>query len=152
MSRPIVITSAVGASIGLVVASVATGEYRLGSPTDPGPGFYPVLVGLLLILGSVGAGIEAWRGESQEDISWPGHDAFKRVGVIAGSLVVYAVTLVRFGYPIMTALLVALVLRIMGMSNWLVILITAIAMSLGSYYLFRVLLGVPLPVGPFRIF
>jgi hypothetical protein len=53
------------------------------------------------------------------------------------------------GYPACAFLFVTLVLRRLGGGGWPGVVLTAVLSAFLSHYLFGVLLGVPLPRGPF---
>ncbi|MGH7311901.1 MAG: tripartite tricarboxylate transporter TctB family protein, partial [Candidatus Rokuibacteriota bacterium] len=71
---------------------------------------------------------------------------FKVAGVLA-VLAVHALVLEPVGYPIATFVLVLFMLRVTEPHRWPVALALALLAAGGSYVLFAVWLGVPLPAG-----
>jgi putative tricarboxylic transport membrane protein len=121
-----------------------------GTGARPGPGFFPFAVGVFLCAVSLAFVIASVRGATgvatAAEALAPA--ARGRVLTTAGTLVGSCLFLPWIGYPAMAFLFVALLLRALGGRGWITIVATALVSSAASYYLFAVLLGVPLPRGP----
>ncbi len=127
--------------IGAVIGAI---PLKVGSPTEPQPGFFPFLGGLSLIVFSSIIFIKGWLGHSQ------GKVAFGEVGRPALLLVVMIVlvaVLDRLGYVIGTFIASGLILRILNVKSWRLLILTSLCLSVGTYILFDKLLGIDLPVG-----
>jgi hypothetical protein len=59
----------------------------------------------------------------------------------------YVVALPYLGHPVAGTLLTLAVLHTMGTRRWVVKIAGALAIGVGSHYVFAKLLGVPLPTG-----
>jgi putative tricarboxylic transport membrane protein len=134
---------------GLYLATSLT--FPLGDSARPGAGFFPVAVGLYLCgLGAILA-VAAWRGASAAPpiarAALVAGDARARVAAIMVALVGFCLALGWIGYPAAAFLFVAVGLKSLGRGGWPAALLTALAAAALSYYLFGVLLGVPLPRG-----
>lgn len=136
---------AIGGLLSLLGAGVCVEAVRLklGSALDPEPGFFPFVGGTLLIAMSallVGQGLWAKgpAGDARGDRLGP-------PATLVGGLAVYVGLLPWGGYPLMTALLVLLALRVQD-TRWSPAIVAGVLLSLGSYFLF-LQLGIPLPVG-----
>jgi putative tricarboxylic transport membrane protein len=117
---------------------------RLGTPTEPQPGFFPFLGGVTLIILAGILLVLGWRGKSS------GTQAFGKIGgplILIVGLAAYVAALEITGYIIATTVLSALVLRILETKSLLVIFIISLVLGVGSYLVFHELLGVPLPSG-----
>jgi hypothetical protein len=68
--------------------------------------------------------------------------------VTVAALVGFCLLLPWAGYPACAFLFVALLLRRLGGGGWASVVLTAALSALLTYYVFAVLLGVPLPTGP----
>jgi putative tricarboxylic transport membrane protein len=108
-----------------------------GTAARPGPGFFPLAVGVF------GAAVAA---------AWV-VTAFRRapatvtgLGTDASGLVAYCFLLPWIGYPLAAFLFTGLLLRTLS-ARWIPALAIALASALASYYVFAMLLGVPLPTG-----
>jgi putative tricarboxylic transport membrane protein len=117
-----------------------------GTVQGPGPGFFPwwtsafiVLLALFLLgraLASPGASAAEPTG---------------RIAKVVGLLIVlgaYVFLLDPLGYPVCTFLLVLFMLRAIDPQRWPLALGMSALTSAGSYIVFAVWLGVPLPRGP----
>jgi hypothetical protein len=117
-----------------------------GVAARPGPGFYPLLVGVFFCATAAGFLVETIRRRTV--VAPVAGDARTRVLVTAAALVGFVLLLPWIGYPAATFLFVAGMLRALG-ASWLLSLATAVAAAAGSYYLFASILSVPLPRGVF---
>jgi putative tricarboxylic transport membrane protein len=120
----------------------------LGTIARPGPGLYPLAVGVFGALVATAWVVTAFR---RAPAAVPGGTLAAqgrgRVGVTAGLLVGFCFLLPWVGYPLAAFLFTGLLLRGLG-ATWVAALAVAVACAVVSYYLFGVLLGVPLPRGP----
>jgi putative tricarboxylic transport membrane protein len=140
------VSMAVLAACGVYVASGWT--LPLGTIARPGPGFYPLAVGVFGALVSIAwvattfrqAPAVAGGGTTTARGRW-------RVGVTASLLVGFCFLLPSVGYPLAAFFFTGLLLLGLG-ARWTAALAIALACAVLSYYLFGVLLGVPLPRGP----
>ncbi len=139
-----------------VAVLVASGVYlvnglplSLGTAARPGPGFYPLAVGVFGAAVAMAWVVSTLRRSPAVagDATLPA-EGRERVGVTAGLLVGFCLLLPWAGYPLAALLFTGLLLRGLG-ARWTMALAVAIATALGSNYLFGVLLGVPLPRGVF---
>jgi len=119
-----------------------------GTALRPGAGVFPLMVGAVLtilsLLMALRASVSVERGESP--FPW-GVDACRTAGVF-GSLAFYTITLPLLGHPLSGGVCFGAILRIMGLRRWNRILPGACAAALLSWYLFGVLLELPLPLLP----
>jgi hypothetical protein len=129
--------------LGLAFAVGAT-AYDIGDPVRMGPGFFPLVIGVLLaILGGV---IVATRSADEEPITAP---PWRAAGLIMGGIVVFGLTVRGLGLLpaiFLTALLTALASR---QTSPIGALLLAAALTLISVAIFVVALSLRLPlVGP----
>jgi putative tricarboxylic transport membrane protein len=107
----------------------------------PGPSVLPTALGVLMV---VLAAISFVRPEI-ERIELPN---LGRIALIFGSIVGYALLLEPLGYVVATAVLLAFLLVAFAERRAWWQPAAAVAISLGTYYVFRILLSVPLPPDP----
>ncbi|MDI7258557.1 MAG: tripartite tricarboxylate transporter TctB family protein [Thermodesulfobacteriota bacterium] len=127
--------------IGFMIGAIGL---RVGKPTEPQPGFFPFLGGIVLVLLSGILLFQAWhrgRGEPQALGKLWGPAT-----VILG-LIAYVATLDSVGYLITITMLSAIVLRVLQTKSLWVLTVTSLILAISSYILFDRLLGVPLPSG-----
>jgi hypothetical protein len=122
-------------------------RYPWGTAAQPGPAVYLVAVGLLALLGALGTGVEALVKRPQEPVEWPSAQGRWRVLAILGATAAYVVLLPVLGQPVCGTLLTLVVLQVMALRGWIVKIGVSLAVGLGSFYLFSVVFGVPLPAG-----
>ncbi len=126
--------------IGFAVGAVKLG---IGAPTEPQPGFFPFWDGVILIALSAVFLFKAWSGRAGES------HAFGRLGgpaVVVLALILYVAAMETVGYVITTALLSAVVLKVLETKPRVLVLISLI-LAVASYLIFDRLLGVTLPLG-----
>lgn len=125
-----------------------SGKLRIGSFRVPQTGFFPRVLGILLVLLTL---IELLRALRQpESANAPGKIASEgwfRIGAILATMLGFALVLERLGFLLATFVLMVLLLRAIEAPRWSKVFIVALATSLLSYGLFAWLLGVPLPAG-----
>jgi putative tricarboxylic transport membrane protein len=141
-----------------LVILVASGFYLtqamklpLGTVAKPGAGFYPVAVAVFACVVALVAGARVFLSPQAVRPEAPSgatdHARRRRVAGAVGALAAFCLTLPWIGYPIAAFGFVSVVLWGLG-GRWQAALLTGALSSVGSYYLFAVLLGVPLPRGP----
>jgi putative tricarboxylic transport membrane protein len=121
-----------------------------GNNHNPGPGFFPLWLGVILGGMSIGLFVQTtWRKENErtlrnileEDVRWG-----KVLLVIVG-LILYGVLMDYLGFVIVTFLLMALLLRFIEPQPWKVVIGWALVGSAGSYLIFEVWMKLRLPKG-----
>lgn len=120
----------------------------LGGFHNPGPGFMPFLVGLLLFVISfyplikflckTGGETNVEEKRSQANL--------KKIALVVGSLFAYALLLENLGYLITTSLLLFLLFSSMGSKKWWSALMASVLTALVTYYGFT-FFGVLFPAG-----
>ena len=119
----------------------------LGTAARPGAGFFPLSVG---VFGAAVALIWVLRAIRRAPAAAEGlvvpEESRRRVAAATGVLVGYCLFLPWMGYPLAAFLFVGLLLRWLG-ARWTAAFAIALACALASYYVFAVLLEVPLPRG-----
>ena len=121
--------------------------YPMGTMEQPGPGRYPLFVGALLIIASIGSLVTNLLKPVKGELQLPkGRDLGRVLAVIAGT-VAYAVLLPYAGHLVASVVTVFVVLQAMGLSPWPLRIGFTVLIALGSYCLFDMILNVPLPKG-----
>ena len=137
----------------LIVAAVmcwASALLPYGSIRNPGPGFYPLWLGI--ILGGMAMGLilqTTWQKEGarvlrdilMEKIRWG------KIVLVLISLILYAFLLDTVGFLIMTFLLLAFLLRAIETQSWKIVIGWAFLGASASYLVFEVWMRLRLPKG-----
>lgn len=146
MRRALLGTSIAALLLAVAYLAEAT-RYPRGTMAQPGPGLFPLAVGALLLIAALATGLEVRFRRTWEDMDWPRRsDALRALAVLAASLG-YVILLPRLGHPVAATLVTLAVLQMMQLRGWALKLGLSLVIGLGSYYLFAVMLGVPLPGG-----
>ncbi|HSB67988.1 MAG TPA: tripartite tricarboxylate transporter TctB family protein [Candidatus Methylomirabilis sp.] len=128
-----------------------------GNISYPGPGFFPALVGLFMILTSAGCLVQAIASGKSQDPSAVRDTPEAQAGRttpsagkawgLLGLLVAYALFLKSLGFLIAIFLFLLASIRIFGYRRWLPSLGITAAIAAISYVSFVIWLKVPLPLG-----
>ena len=151
-----------------VLTSVYSLKLNVGTINEIGTGFFPLSLGILLmVLSSVYLAQIVLRlrevalkektpssPEAAPTVIGAKTSIFSKIGqptvnvsVVVGSMVFFALFLNILGYLLCTFLMLLVLLRVLGLKNWIVILIIAVISAAGSWLLFAKLLKIPLPQG-----
>ena len=126
-------------------------QLPFGSAARPGAGFYPVATAIFACVVGGAATMLAFVGRRPEraaDVEDPVSPAARRrVFITTVALLAFCVVMPWIGYPLAAAAFGVATLLGLG-SRWWTATIIGVGSALGSYYLFAVLLDVPLPRGP----
>jgi hypothetical protein len=116
----------------------------LGGVGLPGPGFFPLLLGAILVILAIVIGIGRWRSSEGEAVEL-GH---RDVLIAVAALLAVPLMFEPLGATITLGLLgTALLVLIARVRLPLAIAASGVGMA-ACWYFFQVLLGVPLPTGP----
>ena len=157
----------IGGAVFLLLLGLAVvwGSAQLGFWVNlgPGPGFFPLILGVLLILLSVAWFIQARttgpHPPAEDDMGLLSPDAsgevtpngnppdvpYKRVATIVVSLVLLAVGMDLLGFQLSMLIFLVFHLRVLGRRRWLITAIVSVVGSFGVFSLFTMLLSVGLP-------
>jgi hypothetical protein len=138
--------------VSLFVCTGAVG-LKVGTPSDPGPGFLPFGTGALLGLLSVAHLLKVSLTSVEKETAgnlWQGLKWQRSVSV-AGAVLFYALLLPHLGYLITTFLLMAVLFSLFDRRRWGVVVLSSILVIAVTYVVFHVWLKVQFPAGFFRI-
>ncbi len=129
-----------------VAAAHEAGQLPFGGLHNPGPGFFPWLLGVFFSLLSLVLLVQAVLRSPR--LAGEGGGRVGNVLWLLAALALYVAVLDPVGYPIATFLLVLFMLRVLEPHPWPLALALAVLGAGGSYLVFAVWLSVPLPPGP----
>ena len=141
-----VISGAVLAALGVFILTSALKWTYLG-PDGPGPGFFPVWYGILMIALSLYLVVKAVARPdpaARQALDWPG------IGRALGTWAMFAgsITLMEhLGFPSAFALMATGIIWLIMGKPLLTALATAVPAGVGFWVVFSLILGVNLPVG-----
>jgi putative tricarboxylic transport membrane protein len=155
MERRDLVSSCFWAGIGVLFCAGSL-LYGFGSAGVPGGGFLPFLTGLCLLGLSILQLVLSLTKRGSRPSPPPGRTNFpakektKRILMVLGALLFYVIALERLGFAV-TSVLFMIVIIALDVRKWRFVLLAAFSFTACFYILFRVLLSVPLPLGPFGI-
>jgi hypothetical protein len=127
-------------------------DYAVGSIVSPGPGFLPLVLGILLMLLSIillkefiKDGLIKNTGPASLPADW------KKIGYTISILLAATFLFETLGYFITIFLLMLLLMLVAELKSWKKILLIAVFSTFGVHLVFVVLLEQPLPVGFLRL-
>jgi putative tricarboxylic transport membrane protein len=135
-------------------------RYSLDTLANPGPGIFPLVVGLLLVtLAAIQLARSGRRLLLTRPTAKPGSPAAcppevsgqthtERIPwLMVGILVLYLMVVSRIGFLTSTFVLVIICSKLMGTSGWKRPVLLAAGLIVACHFLFSVWLKVPLPTG-----
>jgi len=137
--------------VGILLA-VWSSFYQIGSLTQPGAGFLPLVLGILLCLFGATLLVQAWRASPSEDRgSWFSLPAgWKKMAYTVIIVFLAALFFERLGYLITVFLMIGLLMIGTQSPNPKKAFVTAFLTTLGVYLVFILLLDQPFPRGLLR--
>jgi len=122
--------------------------YPLGTLQEPGPGYVPLL--LAMFMGVIGLLVLLAGGKSMRFSAMEWRESKRALAIlIACSVAAYA--LERLGFRITMAALLVFFLGVMERRHPAKVAVVALGFAFIAYYVFAVLLRVPLPVSPWGV-
>ncbi|WMY78556.1 tripartite tricarboxylate transporter TctB family protein [Citricoccus sp. I39-566] len=122
-----------------VVVIVNSLSLRIGSLAEPGPGFWPIVAGVVTAAFAL---VELIVGK--EEVEHFTHRGVSRVLILMASLLLIPITYEYIGFIIPTTVVVFIMMTALSKQRWWVSLISGLVMSGVGYYLFAELLQVRL--------
>jgi len=130
-------------------ALVRAAQLEIGPPTRPGPGFFPVVLAVALLLAALAIMGAAWRAPAASRSETPASERTdpKKLLATLGAFAAYVMLFERLGFLLATVALLAFLLSALGGYRWPVALGAAVVIAVASYVVFDVWLQVRLPPG-----
>ena len=144
----------IGSVVCLVIAGIALWQsvkVPMGSIRQPGPGFLPFWVGVILALLSMVLWFQARFRKSGADPArfLSGEGKWSYVAAAGIALLIYTFLLEPLGFIGSTLLLLIFLFRVIGKQKWWVGITGSILVTFFTHLIFRVALKVQLPRGLF---
>lgn len=136
----------------IIAALICLGAAKLpyGTIHSPGPGFFPLWIGILLGAMSIGLILKTTRQTEKaktirdlvsEKIRWV------KVLFVIISLILYGALIDYIGFLVITFIFMAFLLRIVDPQPWKKVIGWALVGSIGCYFIFEVWIKLRLPKG-----
>jgi hypothetical protein len=131
-----------------IIFLAASLHMPFGQFSEPGPGFMPLFLGIIMVLISGGLSLKALiRPEREAPSELLEKGSIVRCALLVIGLVFYCVLLPWVGFLVLTFLFEIVLLKLFGVRKWRTILAVATAVTLGSILIFETWLQVPFPKG-----
>jgi putative tricarboxylic transport membrane protein len=136
----------------LVVAGlICFGAFKLtlGTPKNPGVGFFPFITGSLLGLLSLIVFLQSWGVSKavKPAAMWPDKGKMWKVLLTVAALLVYGFAMDYLGFLLCTVLFLGFLLRVVEPQRWTVVIGGSLLASFVSYGIFALWLKAELPNG-----
>jgi putative tricarboxylic transport membrane protein len=146
--------------VGLIIISLAffiLDDFKQTvNPLDPGPALFPALISILLLLMSVGQLVITFCKKSetkakaeteQEETKTAPANRMVYVYVLGGLVLsgLYIFLFEKVNYLLTTGVYLLSLMLLLGIRKWYVLALVSVLYALISYYLYAVVLKVPLP-------
>ncbi len=126
--------------------------YDMGSLHNPQPGFFPRIMGCVMIFLSLAILTSALRKRKQAEKLSTIWEGFSRRNILSAIVIVSSVTLYllglnTFGFLFLSPFLMFVLAYAMGGTSWIVNIILAVGTSGLIYWVFWILMRAPIPLG-----
>lgn len=141
---------AAAGAVGLACAIIYLLEGQklaFGRMNAPGPGVFPLLVGIMFAAVSAWVIADALLSKQAGAASFPKGDGLKRLLAVFGAFVAYVVLFNILGFLVASVLLVIVFTRVVGGISWLKAVAWGVVVTGVVWGGFVLLLGVRLPAG-----
>jgi putative tricarboxylic transport membrane protein len=131
-----------------VVVSREAFRLPMGEMKDPGAGFFPLMIGLLMMLLALIALFQSIREKKEGPRPQP-QESFRwwNIVIILAALIAYALTLERVGFLINIFLFMLLLLKVIEPQTWKRAVLAGLTTAIVSDLFFNVILGAQIPSG-----
>lgn len=120
-------------------------EYRMGSATNMGPGYFPAMLGILLVALGVGAVFQGIRAKEPDPI--PTHKLEPLILILA-SIISFGLLIERAGLIIATFVCILLACFRRALTNPIEVFLTFAALTIFNYVVFIYAFDMVMPVFP----
>jgi hypothetical protein len=130
-----------------IVFAVGAGNYSLGTSARPGPGYFPLMLSVIMaILGAVvtfkALTIESEGGDPIGKVAW------RPLLVIVGAIAVFGATITTLGMIVSIPILIFISSFAGDEFHWRDVLINSIVLTVASWLIFIVGLKLTIPMWP----
>jgi len=139
---------------GAVVMLISSFEYPYKDRLGPGPGFFPFWLSLIVVGLSIALLFQITRGQKApygSESPYPNRQGAGRILIVLVALVGSLAMLDYLGFRISLLLFLLFLPIALGIRQWWVVSLFALAGSFGIFHVFYHWLKVPLPMGFFGL-
>ena len=124
-------------------------KYPLGTIDNPGPGFLPLIVGVVMAIMAIALAMRVWKNGTAKVHRpfWPEKEGLSKVFLTFVAILLFTALLEITGYMMNIFFLFLILLRPIGRQKWIWSISISMGATLVSYLLFDKWLMIPLPRG-----
>jgi hypothetical protein len=130
--------------LGVVITAISWG-YGFGSLRRPGPGLYPVFIGVMICIFTLSILVSTVRSKAGGPVL--DKEGAKRLLLMAGTFCLWIVAMPLLGYVVVTCLATYAFCKIMKLEGWWKPLAVSVGTTLFIYLMFDYWLYVDFPRG-----
>ena len=136
-----------GVSLFLVFSGLG---YGFWDGEKPGPGFFPICVGLALLALALLWLMQSLRRRivREDDSSLPDRKGHMNIVLSTAIVIAFGLIVQVIGFAIPFAFALGILFRVVARRRWLFTIVTSLVTTIAVALLFRMALGVPLPLSP----
>jgi putative tricarboxylic transport membrane protein len=127
-----------------LVVVFESSKLPIGQPSAPGPGFFPFWTAIIMAILSLGLVVRGGAATPSHAISLL--TGCRQALLVVVAIAIYTLLLEQLGYIVATCALLA-TLFLLERQTWGMAAGASLGISVGSYWIFAKLLGLPLPQG-----
>ena len=127
-------------------------DFGFGRLSKPGPGLFSFLSGLGLGFFALLTFLKSQSAKDLRETASSASIPWKPLALTFGALVGYTLLIRTLGFTLTTFLFIGIMLRAVGKKTWVLSGAFGLAIALGAYVLFGLLLQSQLPKGPLGAF
>jgi putative tricarboxylic transport membrane protein len=120
-------------------------ELGVGELDNPGPGLFPILIGVAFGVTSLSVIIEGLRNPEKKQLQLPVGKERRTLLSIVGGFAAFVILLPVLGFLISAPILMVAYMRIMGQKPWWQCVLFAVITVAAVYVIFAMLIDVRLP-------
>lgn len=136
-------------AVGFLALSVFVGaqaaRFPLGKLNRVGPGFFPLVLAVLLGVLSLALLSNSLRLKDKKRAETPRRPV--ALGLVVAAIFTYSLLLKPLGFVLSTLLFTLAVFELSDPRRWFAPILAAVLTTAGSYLLFKLWLGIPFPTG-----
>jgi putative tricarboxylic transport membrane protein len=131
-----------------VVTCLEASRLDMGEMSAPGPGFFPLSLGVATGILSLIAIYQASQSKKSSGVTAPKERIrWWNILIIIGAVIVYTLSVGKLGFLINTFLLITLLLKVVDPQSWKTSILGGLITAIASELVFNVILKAQIPTG-----
>jgi putative tricarboxylic transport membrane protein len=128
-----------------ILVGVKASQFPFGNMKRLGPGFFPLMLAILLGVLSLILLVRSLRRGQRSAIEWPSR--WSGLVFVSLAIFVFSLLLKPFGFLLTTVIFTSVAFKFADPGRWFAPMTAAFIATFVSYFVFRLGLGIPFPAG-----